>query len=189
MIIKVVDPDNVLTPAERDLLSRFIPDQCMATTKELSFLKHVKIKKAPGAGYSGYWSAKFITQGADVRIQEAVIVLNSHYLKTLDQMKRTLAHEYGHHWTLFFLMDRYEMTGWFAEPSPKLYYRIRGLDPNIYAKDYSKSWGKCDKEVMAEDYKHLFSPYKNSHRMADEVQNPIFEVAQYFERLGNPPWN
>jgi hypothetical protein len=118
----------------------------------------------------------------------AVIVLNSYYLKTVEQMEKTLAHEFGHHWTLSYYMDRHEMIGWFTENAPRLYYRIRGLDPAKFAKDYSKGWSYCDKEVLAEDYKYKFSPYTGQHRMKPLVGNPTTEVNDYLRALGKPYW-
>jgi len=38
-----------------------------------------------------------------------VIVLNATYLLTLEQMKKTLAHEFGHHWTLGYMLERLEI--------------------------------------------------------------------------------
>ena len=104
------------------------------------------------------------------------------------QMEKTLAHEFGHHWTLGYFMDRHEMIGWFNERAPWLYYRIRGLDPNKFAADYSKGWSYCDKEVLAEDYKYQFSPYKGMHRMQNLVNNPTSEVGDFISALGKPYW-
>ena len=148
----------------------------------------MKIRDDGASGYSGYWSGKYVLVGADVKDVVGVIVLNSYYLKTVEQMERTLAHEFGHHWTLSYFMDRQEMIGWFNEAAPRLYYRIRGLDPTKYAKDYSKGWGNCDKEVLAEDYKHLFSPYSGTHRMKSDVGSPTTEVEEYIKSLGKPYW-
>lgn len=80
------------------------------------------------------------------------------------------------------------MIGWFDEPAPRHYYRIRGLDPDDFAKDYSKGWTYCDKEVLAEDYKYKFSPYGDGHRMAHIVSNPTAEVGDYIRTLGRPIW-
>ncbi|HUS75665.1 MAG TPA: hypothetical protein VMY43_06615 [Methanothrix sp.] len=80
------------------------------------------------------------------------------------------------------------MIGWFEEKAPWLYYRIRGLDPNKYAKDYSMGWGNCDKEVLAEDFKSRMSPYNGEHRMKNEIGNPTTEVADYIKSLGKPYW-
>jgi len=186
--IRLIDEAGVLSQDEFNRLKSFVIDHCLCTTDDLAKLKHVKIRNDGASGYSGYWTAQFVVVDADVKEVTAAIILNSHYLKTVEQMERTLAHEFGHHWTLGYYMDRREMIGWFNEPAPRLYYRIRGLDPENFAKDYSKGWHYCDKEVLAEDYKHLFSPYSGDHRMKHLVGNPIFEVKDYIWNLGKPYW-
>lgn len=186
--IKLIDSAGVLSPSEFKRLESFIIDHCLCGTTEISRLKNVKIRDDGASGYSGYWSAQYTMEGADIKNVIAVIVLNSYYLKTVEQLERTLAHEFGHHWTLSYYMARYEMKGWFNEPAPRLYYRIRGLDPTTFTKDYSNGWHYCDKEVLAEDYKHLFSPYSGGHRMKNLVGNPITEVENYIKALGAPIW-
>jgi hypothetical protein len=186
--IKLIDSAGALSTSEFERLESFITDNCLCSTEEISKLKHVKVRDDGASGYSGYWSAQYTMVGADVKDVTAVIILNSFYLKTVEQMERTLAHEFGHHWTLSYFMERHEMKGWFNESAPRLYYRIRGLDPASFAKDYSKGWSYCDKEVLAEDYKHLFSPHKGAHRMKSIVGNPITEVQDYIRALGKPSW-
>ena len=186
--VKLIDVAGVLSTADFKRLKSFIIDHCLCTTDEINKLKHVLVRDDGASGYSGYWAAKYTRIEADVRDVEAIIVINAYYLKTVEQMERTLAHEFGHHWTLTFFMDRHEMVGWFNERAPWLYYRVRGLDPDKFAKDYSKGWYACDKEVLAEDYKHHFSPYNGEHRMAHLVGNPTTEVNDYIRALGKPYW-
>jgi hypothetical protein len=186
--VNLIDEAGVLSPAEFTQLEEFITTHGLCRTEELKSLKHVKVRDDGNSGYSGYWTAQYTIDGADIKDVTAVIILNSFYLKTVEQMERTLAHEYGHHWTLYYFMDRQEMIGWFNEPAPRLYYRIRGLDPTKFAKDYSKGWGNCDKEVLAEDYKYSFTPYTGMHRMQNTAGNPITEVKDYIDIIGKPPW-
>lgn len=186
--VNLIDEAGVLSDAEYDRLKGFIIDQCLCTTDELAKLQAVRVRDDGPAGYSGYWTARYVRDGADVKDVTAVIVLNAHYLLTVEQMERTLAHEFGHHWTLGYYMDRHEMIGWFNERAPWLYYRIRGLDPDSFAKDYSMGWSRCDKEVLAEDYKYRFSPYNDGHRMESLVGNPTTEVRDYVQALGKPYW-
>ncbi len=186
--INLIDEAGVLSPADFDRLKGFIINNCLCTSEEIPWLKHVKVRNDGPSGYSGYWSGSYTRVGADVKDVTAVIILNAHYLLTVEQMEKTLAHEFGHHWTLCYYMVRHEMIGWFTEEAPWLYYRIRGLDPTQFAKDYSKGWSNCDKEVLAEDYKYLFSPYKGMHRMKLLVGNPTTEVNDYIRALGKPYW-
>lgn len=186
--INLVDVDGVLSASEFERLKNFIIDKCLCTSDEVAKLEKVLLRNDGASGYGGYWAAKYTRIGADVKDVSAVIVLNSFYLKTVAQMEATLAHEFGHHWTLGYFMGRHDMIGWFTERAPWLYYTIRGLDPSKFAKDYSSGWSFCDKEVLAEDYKHLFSPYSGVHRMQSIVGNPTSEVKDYIKSLGKPYW-
>jgi hypothetical protein len=186
--INLIDEAGVLSPSEFERLRDFIINNCLCTSDEVAKLQAVKLRNDGASGYSGYWSGRYTRIEADTRFETAVIVLNSYYLKTVEQMERTLAHEFGHHWTLGYFMDREEMIGWFDESAPWLYYRIRGLDPDEYTKDYSKGWSHCDKEVLAEDFKYKFSPYGGTHRMKSETGNPTAEVGEYIKELGKPYW-
>ena len=185
-MINLVDEAGVLTPDELTRLRNFVVDQCHCTSHEAPWLLHVKVRKDGSTGYRGYWSVKYQQVGADIKNVQAVIILNATYLLTIEQLERTLAHEYGHHWTLGYLLDRLEKP--FADRAPMLYYRIRGMDPEDFAPDYSKGWIHCDKEVLAEDYKYRFSPYAGEHRMENLVGNPSTEVKDYIWSLGKPPW-
>ncbi len=187
-MIKLIDQAGVLSPDEFTRLQNFIVDHCHCSSEETSWLQAVKVRDDGASGYKGYWTATFTRVQADVKDLKAVIILNAHYLLTVEQLEKTLAHEFGHHWTLGYLMIRYETPSWFGDRAPYLYYRIRGLDPSTFAADYSKGWHNCDKEVMAEDYKYHFSPYKWEHRMANSVGNPSTEVRDYIARLGKKPW-
>ena len=187
-MINLIDEAGVLTPGDFTRLQNFIVDKCHCTCEELSWLEAVKVRDDGASGYSGYWTASFQRVGADVKDLKAVIILNAHYLLTVGQLEKTLAHEFGHHWTLGYLMAKYETPSWFGDRAPYLYYRIRGLDPAIFAADYSKGWSNCDKEVLAEDYKYRFSPYTGEHRMANLVGNPSTEVEDYLWYLGKPTW-
>jgi len=186
--INLIDQAGVLSTADYERLQSFIIDNCFCTTEELARLKKVIVRDDGASGYSGYWSGSYLRVGADVRNVEAVIVLNAHYLLTIERMEKTLAHEFGHHWTLSYFMERHEMIGWFDERAPWLYYRIRGLDPIKFVKDYSNGWYNCDKEVLAEDYKYRFTPYTAEHRMERMIGNPTSEVREYIWTLGKPYW-
>jgi hypothetical protein len=186
--IKLIDEAGVLSPEDFKRLKNFIIDQCLCSSEEIDKLQHVKVRNDGASGYYGYWSGKYTRSGADVKFEAGVIILNSYYLKTVEQLEKTLAHEFGHHWTLGYLMERQDMIGWFEEHAPWLYYKVRGLDPAKFAKDYSKGWEYCDKEVLAEDFKHLFSPYHGTHRMNPLVGNPTTEDRDYIRTLGRPVW-
>jgi hypothetical protein len=187
--INLIDQANVLSTADESRLKNFIIDKCHCSSEEIPWLKSVTVRDDGNAGYSGYWTASWTEAEADIKDLEAVIVLNSFYLKTVEQMEKTLAHEFGHHWTLGYYLVRQEARHFFRERAPWLYYRIRGIEPiNDFSGDYSKGWDHCDKEIWAEDYKYHFSPYTAEHRMKGLVGNPTTEVKDYLKKLGRSYW-
>lgn len=178
------DPQSILSPNEFAQIEKFIIDKCYCTITELDWLWRIVLRDDGPRGYRGYWAVQYLQVGARIESARAIIVLNSFYLFTVEQILKTLAHEYGHHWTLMYMLDRLNRP--FQDPAPPLYYRIRGLTPGDFAPDYSRGWDRCDKEVLAEDYKYHFSPYKGKHRMENFIGNPTGEVRDYIWSLGKP---
>ncbi len=173
-MINLIDEAGVLSFEEYYKLKNFIVDKCLCTQVETPWLLNVKVRKDGFTGYYGYWSVRYEQIGLDIKNIQAVIVLNATYLLTLKQMQRTLAHEFGHHWTLGYMLEGLDIP--FKNRAPLDYYRMRGLTLDDFAPDYSKGWYHCDKEILAEDYKHFFSPFKNEHRMKNLVGDPSDEV-------------
>jgi hypothetical protein len=133
--------------------------------------------------YDGYYAVKLqCDDSGDVKAGAAVIVLNQFYLKTLASLKRTLSHEYGHHWTLSYLAVNQGIT---KQPLPYEYYRLRQMNETQYAPDYSMGWNKCDREVIAEDYRVLFAPppHNSNHRMVINLPSPNNQVKDYIVNL------
>lgn len=182
-MINLVDEANVLSPDDYIKLKNFIVNKCLCTHVETPWLT-VKVRKDGNTGYYGYWTTSYEQIGLNLRNLKATIVLNATYLLTIPQMKKTLAHEFGHHWTIGYMIENLEIPGWFDYRAPMDYYRMRGLNLKDFAKDYSKGWYRCDKEVLAEDYKHLFSPFAGEHRMKNLVGNPSAEVKARIWELG-----
>lgn len=183
-MINLIDEAGVLSADEFYELKNFIIDKCLCTHVETPWLLNVKVRQDGSTGYSGYWTAQYEQIGLDIRNIQAVIVLNATYLLTLEQLKRTLAHEFGHHWTLGYMLESLEIPGWFDNRAPMEYYRMRGLTLDDFAKDYSKDWYHCDKEVLAEDYKYYFSPFTGEHRMKNLVGDPSSEVKSRIWEFG-----
>ena len=173
-MINLLDEAGALSADEFYELKNFIVDECLCTHMETPWLEYVKIRADGNTGYNGYWTAQWEEVGLDKRNLKAVIILNATYLKTLDQMKKTLAHEFGHHWTYGYMLETLEFPA--NSRMPLDYYRMRGIDLNNFAPDYSKDWYHSDKEVIAEDYKYFFSPFSGEHRMKNLVGNPSEEV-------------
>lgn len=187
-VVNVIDESGRFTPDELEELATFLVEQCHTTTEDLDWLESVIIRDEPGAEWLGKWQARFIE--VDDRREEltAVIVLNSFYLRLVSHLERTLAHEYGHNWSLGHLLVRGWLSHTFEERVPPPYYRIRRLDQDKYAEDERNGWAYCDKEVLAEDYRCLLSPHCDSHRMRKAIGHPSSEVRQYLVALGRPSW-
>lgn len=117
-------------------------------------------------------------------------MLNCFYLRSIKSLERILAHEYGHHWTIGHLLNSER----FFEDNPEyqvpwLYYRIRQLHPGNFLGDYKKGWNSCDKEILAEDYKHLFTPYKEEHSFSTDQSVPSSEISHYISKLCRQVWH
>lgn len=185
--INLIDAAGVLSAAEFARLKIFIIDNCLCGVPDLKMLRHVALRDDGASGYAGYWTVRYLFDGIDAIDIQAVIILNAFYLKTVTQLEKALAHEFGHHWTIGYLMARKELNGGLdGKPAPQRYYRIRGMNPETFTKDYVNGWIYCDKEVMAEDYKYAFSPYKDEHRMARLLSPPTAEVGEFIQALGKP---
>jgi hypothetical protein len=111
--------------------------------------------------------------------------LNTFYLELpespdnqIEQFKKILAHEYGHHWTLSHLIKNLNFNH-VRDRLPQIYYDRRGLTESIctafYRDDSIESWFRCDKEIIAEDYKFLFADerYGKPHRIVEEARGII----------------
>lgn len=168
--MRVIDHTGYVALADQNELLRFVAQDLLSSIRDQTWLDVIRIKDDGPSGDLGYWTATFQYQGNDIIGMMAVIVLNHFYLKTISQMKEVLAHEYGHHWTLSYYAANHDLDIWNHRLSKK-YYDLRGLSRTQYAHDYSKGWNICDKEVMAEDYRVLFSPapFNQNHRISNPV--------------------
>lgn len=177
-------------------LRRFVQHDLLSTDIELDWLGKIIIRNDGRSGYGGYWDIKIITNSDDSDAVEAVIaiiVLNYYIVQylplliRLDRLKEILAHEYGHHWTLSYLIVNGIIQDYFQDRLPKHYYQIRGLNLTDHAPDYSKDWCNCDKEIIAEDYRCSFAPssYNKNHQMKDHLPLPSIEVQRYINNLNN----
>ncbi|NER36388.1 MAG: hypothetical protein F6J93_20800 [Oscillatoria sp. SIO1A7] len=194
--MQIEDNTGKFTQAELEELVNFIGNDLLSDEFDLEWLGAIKIRDSGPSGWRGYWKFK---EHLDLNNQidgiVAVIVLNFYYVrpikdtqKRLDRLKEVLAHEYGHHWTLSYLRVYQSLDVW-RERMPNEYYRLRGLNDRDYARDYSKGWDRCDKEIIAEDYRSLFAPapYNEEHQMGTScggtLELPSQEVKKYIENL------
>ena len=100
-MVHIVDLTGKFSEAKQNELTNFVTR--LLHNIELEWLT-IKIRRDAYTNYDGYWKAEFkYNNQNEIKEVRAVIVLNTFYLKTLEQLKKTLAHEYGHHWTLSWL--------------------------------------------------------------------------------------
>ncbi|MED5371030.1 MAG: hypothetical protein VX899_08465 [Myxococcota bacterium] len=104
----------------------------------------------------------------------------------------TLAHEYGHHYTLGHLsrgvgLPLSRQIGGKRLRVPPRFYRVRALDPSTYSGG-TDDWYRCDAELLAEDYRVLSAPadLARAHRMEDDLPAPGPEVEDFLRGL--PSW-
>lgn len=177
-VLRIDDYSGSLSRKQLVELGTFITKELHLCTKtEFTWLETIEIHKIENTRYDGGWSAKFHKNPNDpyeIIGVSANIVLNSAYLTTLEDFKTTLAHEYGHHWTILYCIQHHGLKvkeglkDVLTQRLPPKYYQVRELNYQDYAPDEdSKGWYKCDKEIIAEDYRVLFapSPYNNNHQM------------------------
>jgi len=194
-MLQIEDNTGKFTPAELKEIVNFIVNDLLSNNLDIDWLGVIRIREDARSGYEGYWKFK-LHLDAENKIDGivAVIVLNYYYVKflepqqRLDALKTVLAHEYGHHWTLSYLTVYQSLDVW-NERMPSEYYQIRGLNNQDYAHNYSQGWNKCDKEIIAEDYRSLFSPapYNENHQMGTScggtLEPPNQEVKTYINNL------
>ncbi|MBI4700496.1 MAG: hypothetical protein HY744_04905 [Deltaproteobacteria bacterium] len=172
-MIPVVDQTG-LSQKNKTELGRHVVFDCYSTPIERRWLKAIVVRNDGGTDYTGYWTAD-VTVDADgiVRDIEAFIILNRSYLPTLEEMKETLSHEYGHHVTLSYMLMSFNVADDLQQllktRAPVDYYRARNIE-DTYAQAapfYELGWCNCDKELLAEDYRVLFTTSTRPHRMAE----------------------
>ena len=169
---RIKDFSKQYTLDELESLSDFVEQELrLSSPIELAWLDAIEIRDL-GLNTEGDWYGRY-----DGQTFKAIIRLNSLALGTIEQLQRTLAHEYGHHWTLSYLAVHHNWgLGIYEERLPRTYYKIRGLSEEhcIYSPQQIRTfedWMRCDKEIIAEDYRVLFSPHPHNqdHRMVGNL--------------------
>jgi hypothetical protein len=184
---------ELFTDEDIQALRNFIQHEILSQEIDRNRLAKIIISEdGKGCGYRGYWKPRFIPANDSDQIVnlKAVIVLNASFLLTLDDLKETLAHEYGHHWTLSYLAINQQIRV-FEQRLPEEYYEHRSLnktDTVYHINECSQNyfWTQCDKEIIAEDYRVLFTPSNQDHCMVnDTLPYPNQATRQYIENLCN----
>jgi hypothetical protein len=192
----IVDQSGILSPEDLDELDNFIQNHLLSQVRDRVWLGKILVHNIQ-SNYDGTWGITVKQSPEGVLTLVAVITLNIYRFRGLAshirliELKKVLAHEYGHHWTLVYLYASQRMTDYFYERLPAEYYALRDLSQDHYACDYSLEWHRCDKEIIAEDYRVLFAPHPcdQNHRMVEhpvlQLESPNQAVADYIQSLGN----
>jgi hypothetical protein len=135
-------------------------------------------------GYAGLYSGSYLSNGADIYKAFGFITLNVAYYKDspyfVDYMKLVLSHEYGHHYTLYHRWVDLDIP--YGDRFPDAYYNIRPLSKATTATDYSKGWGNCDVEIIAEDYSYFYSTY-GYHGMSGTYGLPSGATSTWIQNM------
>jgi hypothetical protein len=190
MNISVDDQTGEFSKQDHAELITLVEKELLSNDWDRNLLAAIIIRDdGPNREY-GFYAVQFQCDGlGNITLGVAAIVLNQYYLKSLAQLKRTLAHEYGHHWTISYLAVNQGITR--EQRLPYEYYTLRNMNKIQYAHDYRMGWDKCDREVIAEDYRVLFapSPYDEDHRIVrynPSLSFPDNRVKEYIFNLQNP---
>ena len=178
-------------PVLGDALKAYINNVLYHKSSDLSYMYEIKMVDCGGCGYAGLYSGAYLTSGDDIYKAYGFITLNVAPYKSSayfeDYMKLILSHEYGHHYTLYHRWVDLDIP--YGERFPDAYYNVRPLTKTTTAPDYSKGWGNCDAEIIAEDYSYFYSGY-GYHAMAGSYGLPSGGTSFWIQNMsieGNPP--
>lgn len=130
---------------------------------EISSMKEITLRDAGDSGWSGQYLGQYLSSAdnQDIVSASGTIILNSYYYKNSalfdDYMKLVLAHEYGHHYTLYHKWVDWDLPAGIRFPDS--YYTLRPLPKAGTVTDYSLGWKNCEVEIIAEDYSYIYSGY------------------------------
>ncbi|MBS3030154.1 MAG: hypothetical protein HCA25_24740 [Dolichospermum sp. DET50] len=191
LILRIVNHSEILSKSDLIELGNFITQELdLFSIEEFSLLESIIIDTKKDLNVEGFWRAKFSKNKNNPKETTGVyawIFLNAAYLTTLKDFKTTLAHEYGHHWTILYFIKNHGFQ--LEQRLSDQYYQLRGLNNKDYAPDYTKGWLRCDREIIAEDYRVIsaYSPHNQEHRMASdsgiELTFPNEEIKLYIKGL------
>ncbi|MFA5926638.1 MAG: Ig-like domain-containing protein [Patescibacteria group bacterium] len=158
-------------------LEQLLKDYLNNTLKwsgEISALKEITVRDAGDTGWSGLYNGSYtMTSTGDITSAFGWITLNSSYYKDStyfdDYMKAVLAHEYGHHYTLYHKWVDADLAA--GTRFPDSYYNVRPLSKDATTVDCSTGWETCEPEIIAEDYAYFYSGY-DYHAMQSTVGLP-----------------
>lgn len=164
---------------------------------EIGQLKELAIRDAGASGWLGVYEGNYVRSADGSSITgSGMIVINIYYIEKEycvgdrdfdgcegEYAKYILAHEYGHHYTIY-----HKLVDWGLLPNerfPDSYYTARPLSKTATATDYSLGWQNCEAEVIAEDYSYFYSGY-GLHRMSSIFGNPAVSIKNWLDNIGSP---
>jgi hypothetical protein len=167
-------------------LINYLYSTLLSSSSERAYMYEIEIIDCSSCNYGGLYTGSYLTNGSDIYQAWGWIKLNSYYYKNSpyfeDYMKLILSHEYGHHYSLYHRWVDLDIPA--ADRWPAGYYSNRPLSLASTATDYSKGWGNCDVEVIAEDYSYLYSGY-GQHAMSGTYGYPSSWVRTWLASLSS----
>jgi len=126
---------------------------------ELKLLRRINIYSGPdprGMSAAGRWYGEWMIEGGKPSLSEDryIDIYNGDEFTTIPSIARTLAHEYGHHFTYYYFFKR-ENKLWENWRSSGL-AAIRGLKNNARVSAAGSNHAWLIQEIAAEDYVQLF---------------------------------
>jgi hypothetical protein len=194
----MVSNDTELPFSQQHLqnLQDFVEIHLLSSKESSGMLKEIVIVNEDEE-WDGSWSAKRTELGIVCIIQLNIFFVDDFLSldEKIESLKTVLAHEHGHHWTLSHLMNNFSTFNYLRDRLPMEYYALRGLNKSqfsaFYINDSFEAWCRCDKEIIAEDYKFFFAPepHGNFHRIVEEaidsilLENPSELVGDFIRRI------
>lgn len=159
----------------------------------------------PQENTAGTWYCKNFQPNASSLSYVCRIIIDTDTQKNRgeNEIKTTLAHEMGHHLTIgHTLRGIYQLTNEIVDLAdfenlrlPELYYTLRGLDEKCIFPNYRPFWHRCDKEIIAEDYRACFNlTYNQPHQCvykalletkSPQIMPPDLTIKTFLECLPN----
>lgn len=165
-------------------LINYLYSNLLSSSSERAYMYEIEIIDCSNCGYGGLYTGSYLQNGGDIYKAYGWIKLNSYYYKDSpyfeDYMKLIFSHEYGHHYSLYHRWVDLDIP--YGDRWPASYYSTRPLSLASTATDYSKGWGNCDVEIMAEDYSYFYSGY-GQHAMSGTYGYPSSGIRSWLSSL------
>ena len=174
-------------PALGATLINYLSSTLLSSSSEKAYMYEIEVIDCSSCDYGGLYTGSYIYgAGSDITTAFGWIKLNSYWYKDSpyfeDYMKLVFSHEYGHHYSLYHRWVDLDIPA--GQRWPASYYGDRPLSLASTAVDYSKGWGNCDTEVLAEDYSYFYSGY-GQHAMSSNHGYPSAAINTWLYGLSS----